>query len=140
MKHTLILIPLLLASCAEPMIRDSDVIRRAADPAYIHGEAGIVPVSCQGNLSSYSSRPSGCQRDLVFASQVANPADLIDPVSPGPGPAGPVGRAADAYINPDPAAGTGATVPNLDLPGTPRRIYPQQAAPYDPYAGMTLPR
>lgn len=140
MKRALILTPLLLAACAEPMIHDSDVIRRAADPAYTHGEAGIVPVSCQGNRSSYSARPSGCQRDLVFASQVANPADLVTPIQPGPGPAGPVGRAADGYINPDPAIPTGAIIPNLDAPGTPRRIYPQQTAPYDPYAGVTLPR
>lgn len=133
MKRALILIPLFLTACAEPMISDSDVIRKAADPAYTHGEAGIVPVSCQGNLSSYSSRPSGCQRDLVFASQVANPSDLVAPVPPGPGPAGPVGRAADDYIDPDPRIGT--TIPNLDVPGTPRRIYPQQPASYDPYSG-----
>lgn len=89
-----------LAGCAEPMIPDSDVIRHAAEPAYTYDEGGrLAATSCRADRpSSYSGTPSACQRDVVFARQVANPADLIQPRTPGRPVAGPVGAAADAYL------------------------------------------
>ncbi|AGT08865.1 hypothetical protein [Paracoccus aminophilus] len=135
MRQLLILLPLALAACAEPMIADSDVIRTARDPAYSYGEGGgVVPSSCRGGASRYSGTPSGCQRDLVFAAQAVNPGDLVEPGVPGPGPAGPVGRAADRYIDPQAALPINSgTTPRQQA--TPRRIstLPQSAIPSDPY-------
>lgn len=116
----------LLAACDEPMIRDSDVIRQAADPAYTYGPlGGVIASSCQPSRpSSLSSSPSACQRDMVLARQVTNPSDLVDPVTPGAPAAGPIGRAADAYINgtalPSAAAGVQS--------GTSTMLYPMMPA------------
>lgn len=141
---------LLLTACAEPMIRDSDVIRTSMDPSFTYNEGGVViPTSCQpGRASTYSGTPPGCARDVAFAKQVLNPSDLVDPIPPGPPPTGPVGRAADAYLNGgmDPQV-----VPNYGgMRGSPRTVRPQEiggapapngpngpiypTAPYDPYA------
>lgn len=131
---------LLLGGCAEPMIRDSDVVRTGTDPAYIYGPGGgAVPTACAGGASGYSNTQPGCQRDLVFAQQVANPEDLVQPRTPGPGPAGPIGRAADRYLNP--YLTVPPTGPNTPQRGTPRVIYPQieGVVPYDPYAGAVEP-
>ncbi|SMO45030.1 hypothetical protein [Paracoccus laeviglucosivorans] len=135
MRTILFLLPLTLAACAEPMIRDSDVIRTGTDPAYTYGDGGgVVPTSCLGGASRYSGTPSGCQRDLAFARQVVNPSDLVEPTPPGAGSAGTVGRAADRYVNPD-ASRPAAIPPDVRQRGTPRRILPQQEVPADPYAG-----
>ena len=109
MKQLLLAAPLMLAACAEPLIKDSDVIMMAPDPAYTYSASGaITPSSCQsGRASLYSGTASGCQRDLVFANQVLNPADLVHPVPPGPANAGPIGRAADRYLNGTPETTTG---------------------------------
>ncbi|WBU57198.1 hypothetical protein [Paracoccus sediminicola] len=134
MKRLIFLAPLMLAACAEPMIKDSDVIRNAADPAYTYSEGGqIIPSSCLGRASSYSGTASACQRDVAFARQVVNPSDLVAPRPAGPPPAGPVGRAVDSYVNPEPPITSG--VP--DVPGsapTGRMLTGQGGAPYDPYA------
>ncbi|MFV0386020.1 hypothetical protein [Paracoccus sp. (in: a-proteobacteria)] len=108
MKRVLFLGPLVLLAACEPMIRDSDVVRYAADPAFVYSESGrIIPTSCRGN-STYSSRASACQRDLVFAQQVTNPSDLVVPRKPGPARAYPVGRAADRYLyGQNPGGGSG---------------------------------
>lgn len=99
MKHLLILTLPMLAACTDPLVKDSDVMRRASVPAYTYSESGnVTPASCQGVGQGYSSRAPACERDLAFARQVANPRDLVSPVSPGPGAAGPLGRAADRYI------------------------------------------
>lgn len=95
----LLLLPL-LAGCAEPMINDSDVIRMAAEPAYTLDEGGrLMATSCRPDRpSTYSGTPSACQRDVVFAHQVADPADLLRPRVPGRPAAGPIGAAADRYL------------------------------------------
>ena len=84
----------LLAGCMEPMIRDSDVIRHATEPAYGYDERGqIQATSCRPDRpSTYSGTPSACVRDVAFAKQVFSPADLVDPRRPGPAPAGPPAR------------------------------------------------
>lgn len=91
---------LLLGGCAEPMIPDSDVIRMAAEPAYTYDDAGrLAATSCRPDRpSTYSGTPSACQRDVVFARQVAYPDDLVRPRQAGPAAAGPVGAAADRYL------------------------------------------
>lgn len=127
-----------LAGCAEPMIRDSDVIRTGTDPAYVIGEGGgVVPTSCLGGASRYSGTPSGCQRDLVFAGQARNPADLVAPLPPAPPAAGPIGRAADRYLDPDPRL-PASRAPELRGSAAPRRLAPREGAegvPMDPYGG-----
>lgn len=134
MKRKLAVLPALLAlsACAEPMIADSDVIRYASEPAYTYDEGGrIFPTSClTGRSSTYSGTPSSCQRDVVFARQVANPDDLVSPRKPAPPSAGPLGRAADAYLQ------GAATVP-LGSRGGPR-ARPEvvtSSVPMDPYGG-----
>ena len=95
------LLPLIaLSACNEPMITDSDVIRYASEPAYTYDQGGrIFPTSClTGRSSTYSGTPSSCQRDVVFARQVANADDLVAPRRPAPPTAGPVGRAGDTYL------------------------------------------
>lgn len=124
-----------LAGCAEPMIRDSDVIRTGTDPAYVFGDGGgVVPTSCLGGASRYSGTPSGCQRDLVFAGQARNPADLVAPMPPAPPAAGPIGRAADRYLDPDPRL-PATRAPELRGSATPRRLAPREEVPMDPYGG-----
>ena len=99
MKYLLIPAVALLAACTDPLIKDSDVIARASAPAYGYSESGhVIPSSCQRVGGIYSRRAPGCERDLVLARQVANPRDLVSPVSPGPAAARPLGRAADSYI------------------------------------------
>ena len=120
-------IPLLVAAgCAEPMIPDSDVIRHAAAPAYGYDEGGrLMATACRPDRPSlYSGTPSACQRDVVFARQVANPRDLVQPRVAGRPAAGPVGAAADRYLygmRTAPwatAAGQGAATPaTAALPG-----------------------
>lgn len=135
-----LLAPLFLTACAEPMITDSDVMRQAADPAYSYGDGGgAIPSSCRGGPSLYSGMPSGCQRDLVFAAQVVNTSDLVQPTLPGAASAGPVGRAADRYLNPESQI---APVPGLTSDrqrGEPRLINPGMGLPVDPYGGMMMP-
>lgn len=94
---------MLLGGCAEPMITDSDVIRMAAEPAYTYDEGGrLMATSCRPDRpSTYSGTPSACQRDVVFARQVAYPGDLVRPREAGPAAAGPVGTAADRYLTGD---------------------------------------
>lgn len=91
---------LALSGCAEPMIPDSDVIRHATEPAYTYDEGGrLAATSCRADRpSTYSGTPSACQRDVVFARQVANPSDLVRPQTAGRPMAGPVGAAADRYL------------------------------------------
>lgn len=125
----------ILTACAEPLIGDGDVIRRASDPAYEYGPLGEVrAVSCNVTRpSGYSSVPSGCQRDVVFARQVAHPADLVDPLPPGPAPSGPVGRAAQAYDQAGDANLATAALPRQG--GRAALIYPPapKAVPTDAY-------
>lgn len=118
----------LLAACDEPMIPDSDVIRLAPDPAYTYSPlGGVIATSCRADRPSrYTSMPSSCQRDMVLARQVTNPADLVDPVVPGPPAAGPIGRAADAYIGGTPLPGGGARPLAADARG--RLLNPTTAA------------
>lgn len=92
---------LMLGACAEPMIPDSDVIRMAAEPAYTYDEGGrLAATSCRADRpSTYSGTPSACQRDVVFARQVAYSGDLVRPRQAGAAAAGPVGAAADRYLS-----------------------------------------
>lgn len=120
-------IPLLVAAgCAEPMIPDSDVIRHAAEPAYSYDEGGrLMATACRPDRPSlYSGTPSACQRDVVFARQVADPRDLVRPRIAGRPAAGPVGAAADRYLYGTrtapwaTAAGQGGQIPaTAALPG-----------------------
>lgn len=132
-----IIAALALAGCDEPMVRDGDVIRRAADPAYAYDKLGDVQaVSCNvSRPSGYSSVPSGCQRDVVFARQIARPADMIDPRRPGPAPAGPVGRAADAYAGAAGSANLAMAAATAPAGGRGTVIYPPAPVPADPYYG-----
>ncbi|MDO5621556.1 MAG: hypothetical protein Q4G24_08820 [Paracoccus sp. (in: a-proteobacteria)] len=132
-RHLVFMSVLLLAGCNDPFIQEGNVIRRAADPAYAYDDFGRVQaVACNiAQPSGYSSAPSACQRDVVFARQIARPSDLVDPRNPGPAPAGPVGRAADRYIG-----GTAASLPAGSTSRYPSRgavIYP--TTPADPYYG-----
>ncbi|MBK4214330.1 hypothetical protein JJJ17_00175 [Paracoccus caeni] len=106
MKYLLIPTVALLAACTDPLIKDSDVIARASAPAYGYSESGhVIPSSCQRVGGNISRRAPACKRDLVLARQVSNPRDLVSPVTPGPGAAGPLGRAADRYLYGQDASG-----------------------------------
>lgn len=159
MKQLILIAPaLLLSACAEPMIKDSDVVRTAMDPIYTYNEGGVViPSSCQpGRASTYSGVPSRCSQDVALARQVLNPNDMVDPIAPGPAQTGPIGRAADDYLyggQQAPGGGFGAT--GGGMRGSPRTLYPDggngaapgaaaggsmggnsgmSQLPYDPYA------
>lgn len=99
MKRLALLLPL-LAACQAAEITDSDVIRFAPEPTYFLTDGGDVAATrCRSDRTSgYSELPSGCQRDLVFAAQVANQRDLIKPRQPGPAPAAPIAIAAEKYL------------------------------------------
>ena len=121
----------LLAGCTEPMIKDSDVIRHATEPAFGYDERGqIQPTSCRSDRpSTYSGTPSACARDVVFAKQVFDPVDLVNPRRPGPAPAAPLGRAADSYINGNVVTPTGGYVPVMPGggPGAAQVVVPATA-------------
>lgn len=141
MRRLLCLAPFVLAACADPMIPDSDVIQRGRDPAYSYGDGGgVLPSSCRGGASDYSAMPSGCQRDLVFAAQVVNPSDMVQPTPPGAASAGPIGRAADRYLQPESRISPVPPLTDGNQRSQPRLIHPQQGmgAPIDPYGGMMM--
>lgn len=146
MTPRLMLIALpLLAACTDNLIKDSDVLKHAANPLYVYSESGhVIPSSCQNTSSGYSSRAPRCESDLILARQVSNPRDLVDPQRPGPAAAGPVGRAAESYLYKNSELSTlPYPVSQGRAPSTPERARSisvgagQQpgAAPYDPYAG-----
>lgn len=104
MKSVPILVPALLSGCAMwTGLPETDVIRYATEPAYTRTENGkVIATTCQTSRldqrEAYSELPPGCKRDLVFADQVANPADLTRPAQPGPAAAAPAARAANDYL------------------------------------------
>lgn len=102
MRTPLALAALLLSACG-PMMQDSDVILFATEPPYHYTQEGrLVATTCRQpdgvTHLTYSALPPGCQRDQVFAAQVADPAHLTHPATPGPAAAVPIGRAANDYL------------------------------------------
>ncbi len=97
---------------------------QANAPSFIIAPTGYVtPTACrQGQASGYSALPSGCMRDRVLARQVANTTDLIAPAAPGQAMAGPVGAAANTYLNGGAAGAaaqpsrSGATITTVPAP------------------------
>lgn len=98
--------PFVVAGCSEQDVepladRQLNLMVRSTEPFYQYGgDRKIRSTSCLSKKhSTYSSAPSACVVDTVFAHQAANPRDLVAPGPAGRSYAGPNARAAYEYIH-----------------------------------------